>query len=123
MAERQKRDASTARPGDIVNNAKQKRRTPEEIQRDKLAEKERKDKKAQETAEKKKKGVNRVAAAEAEIRKQDEHARATAARPDLVTAQLKRSVIAEGPREEPEVRTRILIIFTALEMDVPAVFG
>ncbi|KAJ6507607.1 hypothetical protein DFH09DRAFT_1334473 [Mycena vulgaris] len=97
MAGRSKRDATNARPGNVVNDAKQKRRTKAEIARDNLAKKAEKETKAQEAAKKKDSGVKRIAAAEDEIRRQDEHARATAARPDLFTAQLKRLTCAAPP--------------------------
>ncbi|KAJ7181550.1 hypothetical protein C8R43DRAFT_1116917 [Mycena crocata] len=93
---------STAHPGDIVNNAKQKRRTQEEIETERLAAEETKKKKQQASKETKKKGIERAAAVEERLRKEDQHARATAARPDLVTAQLKRSLRSVLQHEDPE---------------------
>ncbi|KAJ6612467.1 hypothetical protein B0H10DRAFT_2436951 [Mycena sp. CBHHK59/15] len=103
MADRAKRTGSTARPAEVVIKAKQKRRTPAEIARDNLVQQQRKAEKQSAAAEKKRSGVKRVAAAEEQIRKQDERTRSTAARPDLVTAQLKRAVMAETQPEEHEV--------------------
>ncbi|KAJ6465664.1 hypothetical protein C8R47DRAFT_1221011 [Mycena vitilis] len=97
MAERSRRTESTAHPGAIVNNLKQKRRTPEEIARDKLEKEQAKAEKQRVAQEKKASSVRRIAAVQDEIRKDDERARATAARPDLATAQLKRSFAAAGP--------------------------
>ncbi|KAJ6526365.1 hypothetical protein B0H19DRAFT_546596 [Mycena capillaripes] len=99
MADRTRRPNSDAHPGDIVNNAKQKRRTPAEMQRDKLLEQQKKAQKQQETAAKKKSGVKQVAAMEEKIRAQDERDRASTARPDLLTAQLKRPVVAQTQQE------------------------
>ncbi|KAJ7723117.1 hypothetical protein B0H14DRAFT_3520130 [Mycena olivaceomarginata] len=87
MAEGGRRDASTTRPGDIVNQAKQKRRTKDEIEADKRAVALAKEEKLAEAATKNRQGVKRAAAAVQELTQQDELARATAARPDLVTAE------------------------------------
>lgn len=114
MAERQRREASTARPGDIVNNAKQKRRSKDEIAQENLAAQAKKDAKAKEKEAKRKSGVKRAAAAEDKLRKQDEHDRATAARPDLVTAQLKRVVPAEAPADDSKASLPILFHCIAL---------
>ncbi|KAJ7648792.1 hypothetical protein DFH06DRAFT_1476250 [Mycena polygramma] len=103
MAERGRRTESSAHPGAVVNNAKQKRRTPEEIARDRLEKEQAKAEKQRRTAEKKQSSVRRIAAVEDEIRQEDERARATAARPDLVTAQLKRSVAAQSQPEEAQI--------------------
>jgi hypothetical protein len=103
MADRERRVASTARPGDVVNHAKQKRRTPEEIQAAKQAADLAKIEKAEAAASKTKKGVKRAAAAVADLAAQDEVARATAARPDLVTAQLKRDVVEKTQQAAAKV--------------------
>ncbi|KAJ7936272.1 hypothetical protein B0H13DRAFT_1853636 [Mycena leptocephala] len=58
-----------------------------------------------ERAEKKKKGVSRVAAIQDQICQHDERDRVTAARPDLVTAQLKRTVAAKSAPQAPPPRT------------------
>ncbi|KAJ7233658.1 hypothetical protein C8J57DRAFT_1249761 [Mycena rebaudengoi] len=91
MAGRAKREGSTARPGDIINNSKQKRRTRDEIEEARAAE-EAKAFKLQAKTQKKHEGVRRVSNKEQEIREQDEHARVHVARPHLVTAQIKRVV-------------------------------
>lgn len=111
MSEREKRAASSARPGDIVKNAKQKRRTRDEIDRDNLEIEKKREEKERVAAAKKKEGIRRVALAEDKIRQNDEHARSSAARPDLVTAQLKRTVAAqsESQPEEVEVNARALL--------------
>ncbi|KAJ6607972.1 hypothetical protein B0H10DRAFT_2304329 [Mycena sp. CBHHK59/15] len=100
MADRARRVASTAHPGDVINNAKQKRRSPEEIERDKLAKQQAKEEKRRLAAEKRKSGVRRVAEVEAQMRQQDEDARASAARPDLRSVELKRSIIAQSKQVE-----------------------
>jgi hypothetical protein len=92
MASRPKRTESAARPGEIINNTKQKRRTREEIERDARAAEDAKALKLQTQTKKKNDGVKRVSDKEQEIRAQDEHARVHASRPDLVTAQIKRVV-------------------------------
>jgi hypothetical protein len=99
MAGRAKREGSTARPGDIINNSKQKRRTRDEIEEARAAE-EAKALKLQAKTQKKHEGVRRVSNKEQEIREQDEHARVHAARPDLVTAQIKRVVNEKLARRE-----------------------
>lgn len=111
MAERGRRDASTARPGDIVNQAKQKRRTKEEIEAEKRAAALAKEEKLAEAAAKNRRGVKRAAAAVQELTEQDELARATAARPDLVTAELKRLVNEKSQQAEAEVSEDLEIAF------------
>ncbi|KAJ6474797.1 hypothetical protein C8R45DRAFT_1102947 [Mycena sanguinolenta] len=90
MAERDRRSASGAHPGDIVNNTKQKRRTREEIERDNRKKEQEQAEKEKKKAEKQAASVKRVAAIEVRMRNEDETTRAFAARPDLRTAQLKR---------------------------------
>jgi hypothetical protein len=103
MADRERCVASTACPGDVVNHAKQKRQTPEEIQAAKQAADLAKIEKADAAASKTKKGVKRAAAAVADLAAQDKVARATAARPDLVTAQLKRDVVEKTQQAAAKV--------------------
>ncbi|KAJ7144654.1 hypothetical protein C8R44DRAFT_974049 [Mycena epipterygia] len=105
MADRARRKASTARPGDIINNTKQKRRTQEEIDRDKLNKQQAKDEKERVAAEKKGNGVRQVAAMEEQMRDEDERSRASAARPDLRTMELKRLVIAKVQQQERDRET------------------
>ncbi|KAJ6563089.1 hypothetical protein DFH09DRAFT_1477983 [Mycena vulgaris] len=100
MAEREKRIGSSARPGDIVNNAKQKRRTQAEIAADKAKEEKAKAAKEKAAKDKREAGVERGRLAEEKIRKQDERARATASRPDLVTAAVKRTLMEEAETEK-----------------------
>ncbi|KAJ7127252.1 hypothetical protein C8R43DRAFT_1028169 [Mycena crocata] len=102
MAGRPKRKESTAHPGDIVKNARQQRRTPEEIEAANLVAEERKAKKLRAAQEKHEAGVQRAAAAEGRAREQDQHAQATAARPDLASAALKRSLRSETQAEEEQ---------------------
>ncbi|KAF8142529.1 hypothetical protein K438DRAFT_1946254, partial [Mycena galopus ATCC 62051] len=84
MADRDRREASKARPGDIIKKAKQLRQTNVQIEID--------NKKA--AQEKVKCGV-----------KKDEHARASVARLDLVTAELKRAANARATVENPQPST------------------
>ncbi|KAJ6608790.1 hypothetical protein B0H10DRAFT_2438860 [Mycena sp. CBHHK59/15] len=100
MADRDRRTASTAHPGDIVNKAKQRRRTREEIEREAASKQQAKEEKEKNAAEKKGRGVRRVAAMEEQMRDEDEHARGSAARPDLRTMELKRSIIARVQQQE-----------------------
>ncbi|KAK7008369.1 hypothetical protein R3P38DRAFT_3210452 [Favolaschia claudopus] len=94
MAERTKRDKkSDARPGDIVLKAKQKRRTAEQIAQDNLKKAEQKAAEANAALEAHQAGVKRVSKKEAALRAEDDVARQTFARPDLVTAELKRSMV------------------------------
>ncbi|KAJ7142647.1 hypothetical protein C8R44DRAFT_865968 [Mycena epipterygia] len=103
MSERDRRSTSGAHPGNVVNNAKQKRRTREEIDRDNLAIEERKAEKQRAAAEKRKQGVRRVAAVEEKIRQNEEQSRSSAARPDLVTARLKCTVVTQSESQPEEV--------------------
>ncbi|KAJ6472012.1 hypothetical protein C8R45DRAFT_936670 [Mycena sanguinolenta] len=96
MSSRERRTGSGARPGDIINNTKQKRRTTEEVQREKAAKLQAKEEKERARKEKKNAGVRRIADLEAQMRQQDQRARATAARPDLRTAEMKRAAIAQA---------------------------
>lgn len=111
MADRERRVASTARPGDVINQAKQKRRTPEEVHAAKQVADLAKAEKAEAAASKTKKGVKRAAAAVTDLAAQDERARATAARPDLVTAQLKRDVVERAQQAEAKVSKNLEIAF------------
>ncbi|KAJ7182269.1 hypothetical protein C8R43DRAFT_1115914 [Mycena crocata] len=100
MASRPKRKASTARPGKVVINAKQKRRNQEQIEAEALAEEEAETTRLQEEEDLHRSGVQRVAAKEDEIREQDEQAQIHAARPDLVTAQRHREEQATQEQNE-----------------------
>ncbi|KAJ7230117.1 hypothetical protein GGX14DRAFT_553602 [Mycena pura] len=90
MAGRARREASDARPGEILTNNAQKRRTREQIDDDTRAEEKAKEDLALKTAKKKKSSVKKVAAVEDRLRQEDTHRRASASRPDLVTAALQR---------------------------------
>ncbi|KAJ6628176.1 hypothetical protein B0H10DRAFT_2209843 [Mycena sp. CBHHK59/15] len=105
MSQRERREASTAHPGDIIK-AKQKRRTHEEIDRDNLAKQQAKDEKQRRITEKREAGVQWVAAMEEQLRAEDERARAVAARPDIATTALKRSLMAQSQQEELEAPGR-----------------
>ncbi|KAJ7763856.1 hypothetical protein B0H16DRAFT_1718492 [Mycena metata] len=113
MSHRSRRKESGARPGDIINDNKQKCRTQEEIEKDKREKEQAKIDKNDKAAKKRETSARRVAAKEDQLRKQDEQARATAARPDLHTAQLKRSLQSEE-RPEHSMRTPSPIFPTAL---------
>ncbi|KAK6969040.1 hypothetical protein R3P38DRAFT_3148129 [Favolaschia claudopus] len=100
MASRDKRKASTARPGDIVNKAKQKRRTAEEIAQDNLDKAELKAAQAKAALEAHQAGVQRVARKESALRAEDELARENSARPDLVTAEVKRKAVEKQKKTD-----------------------
>ncbi|KAJ7162456.1 hypothetical protein C8R46DRAFT_1222566 [Mycena filopes] len=90
MSERTRRDATDARPGKIIIETTQKRRSKAEIDKDAREKEEAKAEREKKAAKKKTTSMRHVAAEQDRLRKQDEQARATAARPDLHTAQLKR---------------------------------
>ncbi|KAJ7080160.1 hypothetical protein B0H15DRAFT_953651 [Mycena belliarum] len=100
MADREKRAASTARPGDVVNKAKWSYRTREQVEADARQKEQDKAAKVAQAAAKKKAGLHRAAAAQEKIRQEDEQSRAAAARPDLVTAQLKHPVDTIAQRKK-----------------------
>ncbi|KAF8175272.1 hypothetical protein K438DRAFT_1771220 [Mycena galopus ATCC 62051] len=91
MADRVRREGSTACPGKIVNAARQQRRTKAQIEKD--------NKKIADKKEAKSRPSLKT------FRAEDEHARASAARPDLVTAELKRAVNARAAVENPQPPT------------------
>ncbi|KAJ6467181.1 hypothetical protein C8R47DRAFT_1223750 [Mycena vitilis] len=99
MADRSKREVTTARPGKVVNDAKQRRRTREEIDRDDALKAQAKEEKEKAAAEKKRKGVKAVAAKEQEMQAEDERARGSAARPDLRATELKRRIMEKVPQD------------------------
>ncbi|KAJ6529473.1 hypothetical protein DFH09DRAFT_1412199 [Mycena vulgaris] len=110
MSARSKRTQSSARPGDIVNAAKQKRRSTQEKAADELREKQAKIAEANAAIETHQAGVQRVADKEEALRCEDEHARKNSARPDLITAEVKRKMAMEatgaseaGPDENHEL--------------------
>ncbi|KAJ7767533.1 hypothetical protein DFH07DRAFT_769627 [Mycena maculata] len=105
MAERGRREASTARPGNVVNNARQKHRTQEQIALDNAEKQRVKEEKDRVAQEKRKSGVRRIADVEQQMRAEDERSRATAARPDLRTMELKRAVLDKSHQESPERET------------------
>ncbi|KAJ6530338.1 hypothetical protein B0H10DRAFT_1970803 [Mycena sp. CBHHK59/15] len=88
MSQRERREASTAHPGNIIIKAKQKCCTREEINCDNLAKQQAKDEKQRRVTEKRQAGVQRVAAMEEQLRAEDEHACAVAAHPDITTTAL-----------------------------------
>ncbi|KAJ7669938.1 hypothetical protein DFH06DRAFT_1468676 [Mycena polygramma] len=99
MADRSKREVTTARPGKVVNDAKQRRRTREEIDRDDALKAQAKEEKEKAAAEKKRKGVKAVAAKEQEMQAEDDRARGSAARPDLRSTELKRRLMEKAQQD------------------------
>ncbi|KAJ7501323.1 hypothetical protein B0H11DRAFT_2275291 [Mycena galericulata] len=101
MATRSKREKSSARPGKIVSDAKQKRRSTQEKAHDELVKEQEKVAKAKATAEAHQAGIQRVADKEDALRLEDQHTRKHSARPDLLTAEAHRKLTATAsPREE-----------------------
>ncbi|KAJ7437329.1 hypothetical protein FB451DRAFT_1451759 [Mycena latifolia] len=90
MSARSRRTQSSARPGEIITNAQQKRRSPEEKAADELAKEQAKASKEQAAIDKHHTAVQRVADKEDALRLEDEHTRVHSARPDLLTAEVKR---------------------------------
>ncbi|KAJ6524385.1 hypothetical protein DFH09DRAFT_1372145 [Mycena vulgaris] len=107
---------SSARPGDIINNTKQKRRSKAEIEEEKRAKEAARVEKDMKAEAKKKTSVRRVAAEQDKLRQEDAQARATAARPDLRTAQLKKPI---QPREASVEPSRSLSLSLSTDLDAP----
>ncbi|KAJ7938709.1 hypothetical protein B0H13DRAFT_2301341 [Mycena leptocephala] len=80
---------SSARPGDIINATKQKRRSPDEKAADDLLKEQAKAAKEKTAVEAHQAGVQRVAQKDGALRAEDELARKNSARPDLVTVELE----------------------------------
>ncbi|KAJ7501858.1 hypothetical protein B0H11DRAFT_2188717 [Mycena galericulata] len=96
-----KREKSSAHPGKIVNDAKQKRRSTQEKAHDELVKEQEKAAKAKATAEAHEAGVQRVADKEDALRLEDQHTRKHSARPDLLTAEVHRKLTSTAnPRDE-----------------------
>ncbi|KAJ6574092.1 hypothetical protein B0H19DRAFT_1230227, partial [Mycena capillaripes] len=98
MSSRPKRSQTSARPGKIINDNKQKRRSPDEKAADDLVKAQTKAASVKAALEAHEAGVQRIAA----LRLEDKQARKTSARPDLVTAELKRKVIQNQKNENLE---------------------
>ena len=105
MAGRARREASDACPGQIVADNAQKRRTRTQIDDDKRAEEKAKEDLARETAKKQNSSVKKVAAAEDRLRQEDARRRASASRPDLVTAALQRGASTPSDDVDSEAST------------------
>ncbi|KAJ7712870.1 hypothetical protein DFH07DRAFT_974863 [Mycena maculata] len=95
MAGRSKRTQSTARPGKIIADSKQKRRSPDEKAADELAKEQAKAAKEKNTIEAHQASIRRVAEKEDAFRLEDEQAHAHSAHPDLFTAVANRSAADE----------------------------
>lgn len=103
MADRSKRPQSAARPGQVIIETRQKRRTKDEIEADKAKAQVAKEEKRQQAQKKHNTGVVRVAVKEDEIRRREQEARLHSARPDLLTAaaQFQRDQ-ERGPADLPQ---------------------
>ncbi|KAJ7232538.1 hypothetical protein C8J57DRAFT_1729828 [Mycena rebaudengoi] len=95
MAERARRESSDSRPGKILIDNKQKRRTAEKKAADDRALAEAKQQKTDEIEAKRKAGVQHLAKKQVEMQQEDEQNRSHAARPDIATAEKKRTVVAD----------------------------
>ncbi|KAJ7113520.1 hypothetical protein C8R44DRAFT_930198 [Mycena epipterygia] len=95
MSARPKRSQSSARPGKIVNDSKQKRRSTNEKATDELRKEQLKATQEREAVEAHLAGVQCVADKEDAIRLEDQHRKAHSARPDLVTARPNRPTEAD----------------------------
>ncbi|KAJ7198220.1 hypothetical protein B0H12DRAFT_1244880 [Mycena haematopus] len=99
MSTRSKRAASSARPGKIITDAKQKRRSADEMAADDLEKEQVKAAKENSAMEAHEAGVQRAANMEVVLRAEDKLARKNSARPDLgVTAELD-DIVVESDHE------------------------
>ncbi|KAJ7114417.1 hypothetical protein C8R44DRAFT_740556 [Mycena epipterygia] len=99
MSARPRRKTSGARPGQIIKDSNQQRRSRDKIDADDLAAAEARAEQEQQIQHRHRTGVSRVAAKEDALREEDEQAQIDAARPDLVT---KKAVEREREADEGE---------------------
>lgn len=85
MSARPRRKTSGARPGQIIKDSNQQRRSRDKIDADDLAAAEAQAEQEQQIQHRHRTAVSRVAAKEDALREEDEQAQIDAARPDLVT--------------------------------------
>lgn len=100
MSARPKRPSTANRPGQILNDTKQKRRTKEQIEADNAAKAAEKAIAKQAAMDHHNAAVQRIATKETEIQQQEALARHHAARPDQVTAITHQSLIAKKKADE-----------------------
>lgn len=100
MSARSKRTGSSARPGQIIVDSKQKRRTADEKAAEDLLKEQAKAAKEKAAADQHQAGVQRIADKEDALRLEDEASRIHSARPDIVTAELKRNIAKRHQRAE-----------------------
>lgn len=100
MSARPKRPSTANRPGQIVNDTKQKRRTKDQIEADNAAKKAEQAAAKQAAVDNHNAAIQRIAIKESEIQQQEALARRHAARPDQVTAITHQSYIATKKANE-----------------------
>lgn len=112
MSERPKRDKANTRPGQIIIDNTQKRRTSAQVQEDAMAAAAAKAEKQAADARLKATKVGKIAAAEDKLRQEDEVTRKNAERPDLAVG--KRATKKSVPSKTVRSNLSIVCLLTVL---------